>query len=87
MPTWEELVTRAGKLISSLLDAHEKAPQFGAYNKLIGKKSNGKRDVIQSCIANLKLVNEVSQMLYQQDVVSFDDEVNVPKMSVNVNKK
>jgi hypothetical protein len=83
MPTWAELVERAGKYITQLLDQHEKAPTFGVYNKLIGKKATSKRDVISACMANLKLVNEVSQMLYQADVVSFEVDVPLPKATIN----
>ena len=83
MPTWNELVERAGKYITQLLDQHEKAPTFGAYNKLIGKKATSKRDVISSCTANLKLVNQISQMLYQADVVNFEDEAKIPKATIN----
>jgi|TARA_R110000824_G_scaffold307835_1_gene495446 hypothetical protein len=83
MPTWEELVERAGKYIVCMLDQHEKAPTYGAYNKLIGKKSTSKRDVQQACMANLKLVNEVSQMLYQADVISFEEDVKMPKATIN----
>ena len=50
---------------------------------MIGKKATSKRDVISSCTANLKLVNQISQMLYQADVVSFEDEAKMPKASIN----
>jgi|TARA_R110000787_G_C13161688_1_gene419669 hypothetical protein len=86
MPTWEDLVDRAGKYITKLLDQHENAPTFGAYNKLIGKKSTSKRDVTQDCMANLKLVNEISQMLYKSDVISFEDDVRMPKATINTDK-
>ena len=83
MPTWNELVERAGKYITQLLDQHETAPTYGAYNKLIGKRATSKRDVVSACTANLKLVNQISQMLYQADVVNFEDEAKMPKASIN----
>jgi hypothetical protein len=84
MPTWEELKARAGKYINQLLNEHESAPSFGAYNKLLGKRATSKRDVVKAAVENIKLVNQISQMLYQKDVVTFDDEdVKIPKMTIN----
>tara|TARA_Y100001938_G_C7849515_1_gene310100 strand:+ start:188 stop:445 length:258 start_codon:yes stop_codon:yes gene_type:complete len=84
MPTWEELKERAGRYITQLLDEHEKAPDFGVYNRLLGKRSNSKKDVVKAAISNIKLVNQISQMLYQKDVVTFeDDSVDIPKMTIN----
>ena len=84
MPTWEELKARAGRYINQLLDEHEKAPDFGQYNRLLGKRSNSKKDVVKAAIANIKLVNQISQMLYQKDVVTFEeDSVEIPKMTIN----
>ena len=84
MPTWEELKERAGRYITQLLDEHEKAPAFGQYNRLLGKRSNGKKDVIKAAVDNIKLTNQISQMLYQKDVVTFEeDSVEIPKMTIN----
>tara|TARA_R110002012_G_scaffold314332_3_gene526936 strand:- start:233 stop:490 length:258 start_codon:yes stop_codon:yes gene_type:complete len=84
MPTYEELKARAGKIITTLMNEHEKAPDFGQYNRLLGKRSTSKKDVVKAAVANIKLINQVSQMLYQKDVVTFEDEVaELPNMSIN----
>jgi len=84
MPTWEDLQARAGKYINQLLNEHESAPSFGAYNKLLGKRATSKRDVIKAAIENIKLLNQISNMLFEKDVVSFDhEEVKIPKMTIN----
>lgn len=83
MPTWEELKARAGKYINQLLDEHERAPDFGQYNRLLGKRATSKKDVLKAAISNIKLLNQISQMLYDKDVVSFDDDVKMPKMTIN----
>ena len=46
MPTYEELKARAGKIITTLMNEHEKAPDFGQYNRLLGKRSTSKKDVV-----------------------------------------
>ena len=72
MPTWEELQAKAGKYITQLLDEHETAPVRSGYNRLLGK----------AAMSNIKMVNEISQMLYGNDVIMFEDD-NLPKMKVN----
>tara|TARA_R100000329_G_scaffold90247_1_gene75562 strand:- start:553 stop:807 length:255 start_codon:yes stop_codon:yes gene_type:complete len=82
--TYEELVARAHRIILNMMDQHEKAPARGAYNRLLGKYSTAQRDVINAATANLKLVNQVSQMLHGKDVVTFvDDEVDLPTIRIN----
>tara|TARA_Y100001938_G_C7828455_1_gene300145 strand:- start:236 stop:490 length:255 start_codon:yes stop_codon:yes gene_type:complete len=82
--TYEELVARARRIIVTMLDEHERAPARGTYNKLIGKYTTAQRDVINAATANLKLLNQVSQMFYGKDVVTFaEDNVELPKLTIN----
>ena len=84
MPTYEELKERAGKIITTLMNEHDKAPDFGQYIRLLGRRSTSKKDVIKAAVANIKLINQVSQMLYQKDVVTFEeDNAELPNMSIN----
>ncbi len=81
MPTWEELQAKAGKYITQLLDEHETAPVRSGYNRLLGKYGTSKKDVVKAAMSNIKMVNEISQMLYGNDVIMFEDD-NLPKMKV-----
>tara|TARA_A100001515_G_scaffold108791_1_gene89709 strand:+ start:161 stop:415 length:255 start_codon:yes stop_codon:yes gene_type:complete len=82
--TYEELKARAHRIILNMMDQHEKAPARGSYNRLLGKYTTAQRDVINAATANLKLVNQVSQMLHGKDVVTFvDDEVDLPTIRIN----
>tara|TARA_R100000234_G_scaffold91309_1_gene59485 strand:- start:234 stop:488 length:255 start_codon:yes stop_codon:yes gene_type:complete len=82
--TWEELKARANKVIVKLLDDHERAPVRGSYNRLLGKYTTDQRTVVKAATNQIKLINQIGQMLYQKDVVSFDDEEpKLPKMTIN----
>ena len=86
MPTWEELQERAGKIIVQLLNEHESAPARSGYNRLLGKYTTSKRDVVKAAMANIKMVNEISQMLYGADVILFEED-SIPQMKANKKPK
>lgn len=82
--TYEELKARAKRIIVSMLDEHERAPARGTYNRLLGKYTTAQRDVINAATANLKLLNQVSQMFHGKDVVTFAEEnAELPNISIN----
>ena len=81
--TREELKEEASSTIKEMVSGHKKAPARGSYNRFLGKYTTAKKDVINNCIAHLKLLNQVSQMFHQEDVVTFEDEeVDLPKVSI-----
>ena len=84
MPTYEELVALAGKFITAMINDHAKANTRGTYNPFLGKYTTSQKDVVKRCTNNLKMVNQVSQMLYQKDVVTFEDETpTLPNLTIN----
>ena len=84
MPTYQELVEQAGKYITAMISDHAKADIRSSYHRFLGKYTTSQKDVIKKCTANLKLLNQVSQMLYQKDVVTFEDETaELPNITIN----
>tara|TARA_R100001244_G_scaffold128542_1_gene99484 strand:- start:324 stop:602 length:279 start_codon:yes stop_codon:yes gene_type:complete len=86
--SYEDLVERAKRMLSVMLDQVEKAPSRASFNKLLGGWTTSKRDVVKACTENLKNVNMVSQTLYRKDVVTFEDDepVTIPKININEKK-
>jgi len=82
--SYEGLVKRAKQYLGQMLIESEKAPSRSSYNKLLGRWTTNKRDVINACTQNLKNLNQVSQTLYGKDVVTFQEESEkLPDISIN----
>ncbi len=81
--TYEGLVERAKLILGRMLIEAEKAPSRSSYNKLLGRYTTSKRDIVRACTENLKNLNMVSQTLYQKDVVTFEEEQSIPNITIN----
>ena len=82
--SYEGLVKRAKQYLGQMLIESEKAPSRSSYNKLLGRWTTNKRDIINACTQNLKNLNQVSQTLYGKDVVTFQEESEkLPDISIN----
>ena len=82
--SYEGLVNRAKQYLGQMLIESEKAPSRSSYNKLLGRWTTNKRDVINACTHNLKNLNQVSQTLYGKDVVTFQEESEkLPNITIN----
>jgi len=82
--SYEGLVERAKQYLGQMLLDGEKAPARASYNKLLGRWTTSKRDVINACTQNLKNLNQVSQTLYGKDVVTFQEESEkLPNIKIN----
>ena len=82
--SYEGLVERAKQYLGQMLLDGEKAPARASYNKLLGRWTTSKRDVINVCTQNLKNLNQVSQTLYGKDVVTFQEESEkLPNITIN----
>jgi len=82
--SYEGLVERAKQYLGQMLIDGEKAPARASYNKLLGRWTTSKRDVINACTQNLKNLNQVSQTLYGKDVVTFQEESEkLPNIKIN----
>ena len=82
--TYEQLKERAYGVLLKMLDDHAKAPVRGTYNNLLGKYGTSQRDVIKSATNQLQLLNKVSNMLHNKDVVTFvDDSAELPRITIN----
>ena len=82
--SYEGLVERAKQYLGQMLLDGEKAPARASYNKLLGRWTTSKRDVINVCTQNLKNLNQVSQTLYGKDVVTFQEESDkLPDIKIN----
>jgi len=82
--SYEGLVKRAKQYLGQMLIDGEKCPSRSSYNKLLGRWTTSKRDVVSSCKQNLMNLNQVSQTLYGKDVVTFKEEAeSLPDIKIN----
>jgi len=82
--SYEGLVKRAKQYLGQSVINHEKVPSRASYNKLLGGWTTSKRDIVRACTENLKYLNQISQTLYQKDVVTFKEEAEeLPNITIN----
>ena len=83
--SFEMLQEQASDILLKLVKDFRNAPQRGQYSRLLGKYTTAKKDVLKEAMTNIKMLNELSNSMFDRDVITFKDEddVSVPKMKMN----
>tara|TARA_R110002020_G_scaffold101202_2_gene238643 strand:+ start:424 stop:672 length:249 start_codon:yes stop_codon:yes gene_type:complete len=79
------LKQKASAIMLKLVDDYCNAPMRGQYSRLLGKYTTAKKDVLKEGLTNIKMLNELSNGMFDKNVVNFKDEddVELPKMELN----